>query len=81
VPSRLLGFRPFPKKPIVLDSSGVEVYLQGGAIGWGGGGIDERAGIVFHARPASKRDRARKEKGYLLDLDKWYHVALTLVDG
>jgi len=81
VPSRLLGFRPFPNKPIFLDSSGVEVYLQGGALGWGGGGIDDRVGIVFHARPASKRARAEKEKGYGLDLDKWYRVALTLVDG
>jgi parallel beta-helix repeat protein len=83
VPSRLLGFIPVvshPRGP--LDDSTFEAHLQGGALGWGGGGIDDRVGVKIHALPPEKRTEAGGRNGYqLIDLDRWYTVSLQLADG
>lgn len=81
VPSRLLGFRT-GAKGAPLDQSAVTISLQAGALGWGGGGIDDRVTVkLLGTATPPPADNAAADQRTVIPLDRWVHVALTLADG
>ena len=59
------------------------VFVQAGAYGWGGGGIDDRAGIEMIGLPAAELAKLPPEKRDPLNVttDDTHRVVIALVDG
>jgi hypothetical protein len=59
------------------------VFLQAGAYGWGGGGVDDRAGIELNGVPAAELAKLPADKQSALNVttDDTHRVVITLADG